>query len=198
MEFKEKIRKILDEREWKAVDRADLACAAVLIPLYSRGGKRYVLLTKRTNKVHHHKGQISFPGGRKKEGERLRETALRETKEEVGIKRSQVEILGKLDQVQTISNFLVTPYVGIISPPYLFTPNPEEVEEIIEVPLDFLLDESNVRVGIFHLQRKSMMSGMESRYYLYKDHVIWGATARMLLKFKEVLGDCLKKEVEHI
>jgi len=190
MEFKEEIKEILSKRECKPLNRPDLACAAVLIPLFSREGKKYVLLTKRTNKVHHHKGQISFPGGRRKEGERLWETALRETREEVGIERSQIEILGKLDQIQTISNFLVTPYVGIVSPPYLFIPNPEEVEEIIEVPLDFLLDESNIRIRNLN---KEDGSRMEPRYYLYKDYVIWGATARILMNLREVLGDCLKK-----
>jgi len=161
--------------------------AAVLIPIYQARGELHIVLTKRTDRVEHHKGEISFPGGaRDPEDADLIATALRESHEEIGLQRQHVEVIGRVDDFITVSQFHVTPYVGVIDPlaaPYRWLPQEREVAEILEVPLQHLLDPVNlVR------ERRSMPDGritdMES--FRWRDHLVWGATARMLKNFLDV------------
>src|ERR1035437_10818927 len=115
--------------------------AAVLIPLYVREKALWTLLTKRTDLVEHHKGQISFPGGGKHAADaNLWETAVRETEEEIGVSRKSVRILGALPRLVTVTEFEGAPFVGSSPYPVTFAPRPGEVESIIEVPLAYLLD----------------------------------------------------------
>jgi len=142
------------------------------------------LLTKRTEMLEYHKGQICFPGGGRHETDRdLRDTALRETFEEVGVRPEDVRILGELDSMGTFtSNFLITPYVGVIPYPYEFKVSVDEIESLIQVPVSELLDENNYREEVYDLDG-SIMTGF---VFDYRGEVIWGATARILRQLIEL------------
>lgn len=178
------IRQALSQRQKNVYKAEGLTAAAVLIPLYEKAGKCYLVVTKRTEMVDHHKGQISFPGGaRHAEDPTLRDTALRESWEEIGLNPKDVEILGELDDIPTYTtNFVISPFVGAIPYPYPFEVNPEEVEEVISVPLEVLLDKNNFR------EEMQFIDGMLVSQYFYHcgDQIIWGATARILKQFLEI------------
>ena len=178
------IKKILSCRSKACIEDARMKRAAVLIPLFEKGGEVHILFTRRTQQVPHHKGQISFPGGRWDEGdESLLATALRESSEELGITPRDVRVLGELDDICTVSDFCVSPFVGVIPYPYPFRVNPREIDEIIEVPFSALRDERSFSEGV---RRRD---GIESPVYFYRHlhHLIWGATARILKQFLELL-----------
>lgn len=180
-------RAILAEHNPRTLDVSAANEAAVLVLLYHMAGTEHVLFTMRTDTVEHHKSQISFPGGARHDAdEDLATTALRETWEEVGVTPEDVEIIGRLDQMITTSNFRVTPYVGVLRhAPYEFVPSPDEVAEVLEVPLRHLLDPTNKT-----MERRQRPDGAEwfSPEYWHNDHRIWGATARMLEGFLEILA----------
>ncbi len=159
--------------------------AAVLVPLIERPTGATILLTRRTEHLAHHAGQISFPGGRVEAGDTDPiDTALREAEEEVGLDRRQVEILGQLDRYQTITEFLVTPVVGVLEPPVQLNPDPHEVAEVFEVPLSFVLDPRN------HQRHALWIRGRCRYYYVlpYGEYRIWGATAAMLVGLARTLA----------
>jgi 8-oxo-dGTP pyrophosphatase MutT (NUDIX family) len=136
--------------------------------------------------VSHHKGQISFPGGRQDKGEDLLSTALREAKEEMGIEEKDVSILGELDDMCTVaSDFCISPFVGIIPHPYPFKINRQEIQEIIEVPISAFLDENK-----FHEELRER-NGEPLRVYFYQheDHTIWGATASIMKQLLDLLPE---------
>ncbi len=182
-----KISRILAQREKQTIILSDapLTPAAVLLPIYEKEGEYYILFTKRTQKVEHHKGQISFPGGARHEHDRdLKDTALRETFEEIGVRPEDVTILGELDNMSTLtSNFLITPFVGIIPYPYEFIINEDEIEELVEVPLSALADERNYREEVYIIEGAPNMG----RVFEYNGRVIWGATARILKQFLDLV-----------
>lgn len=152
--------------------------AAVLVPIVLRQPEPTLLLTRRTDHLHHHPGQVSFPGGRVEEEDASPvETALRETEEEISLARGHVELLGCLPQYRTGTGFDVTPVVGLVTPPFDLTPDPFEVAEVFEVPLSFLLDEAN------HQLHRVEVRGRLREYYAmpYGDYFIWGATAGMIV-----------------
>ena len=158
--------------------------AAVLVPLIAHDAGLTILLTQRTQHLTHHAGQVSFPGGRAEAQDNGPvATALRETREEVGLAPEQVEILGFLDRYQTVTGFMVTPVVGLIRPPLALQPDPQEVDEIFEVPLEFFLDRAN------HQRHSRVFKGQRRYYYAipYGNHYIWGATAAMLVSFVQTL-----------
>ncbi len=150
--------------------------AAVLIPIFVDGdGVPHLLLTKRTETVEHHKGQISFPGGGEEpEDGDLLETALRETYEEIGLPPASVDVWGRLDEAETVvSGFAVTPFVGFIPPPVALRPNPNEIAEIMTVPLAVFLNPANLRTEqVMHNGRPRQLL-----FYDYPPYVIWGLTA---------------------
>lgn len=158
----------------------------MLVPLFESGGAMHLLLTKRAEKVEYHKGQISFPGGRQEDGDAdLLETALRETHEEIGLAPSEVEVLGRLDEIEVIaSGFAVTPFVGLVPPPVDLRPNPDEIAEIVAVPLASFLDPANLRVE--HVVREGRL--VELVYYENISHMVWGATARIIKGLAELLA----------
>ena len=173
------------------IDNGSLIPAAVLVALYAKDGDYCVLLNKRSEEVEHHKGEISFPGGAKDpEDKNFLDTALRETEEETGINRNDVTILGELDEVVTRSNFHVKVFVGSIVYPYSFKPSAVEIAEVLEVPIKSLNDPSTWRI------ETRMEDGLpvSTRSYAYKDHLVFGVTARILQQFLEVLADGLEKE----
>jgi 8-oxo-dGTP pyrophosphatase MutT (NUDIX family) len=188
--LKQEIKRILAGREKKVIlfSNKPLRPAAVLIPIYKKDGDYYVLLTKRTEELEYHKGQICFPGGSRHEADSsLQETALRETCEEVGIRPEDVEILGELDSFGTLtSNFLITPYVGVIPYPYKFTVSEHEIDELVEVPFSSLADDSN------YWEEERTAEGVTGKasFFKYKDKVIWGATAKIL---KQLVDLAFKK-----
>ncbi len=162
-----------------------LVPAAVLVPIVARADGLTLLLTRRTDHLDKHAGQISFPGGRVEPGDATPdEAALRETREEIGLAADRFEILGCLDRYITRTGFSVTPLVGIVSPPMRLDPDPFEVAEIFEVPLDFVLDTSN------HRRCRRRLAGREYEFYAipWGDYFIWGATAGMLVNLCEFLN----------
>lgn len=169
-----------DEGRAPAGIPARLTPAAVLVPLINRASGVTVLLTQRTDHLSDHAGQISFPGGRAEQHDSsMEETALRETEEEIGLPRNQVELLGALPVYHTITGYRVTPIVGWVEPPLALDPDPFEVAEVFEVPLAFLLNPAN------HQRHSIVRDGQPHQYYAmpYQDRYIWGATAGMLIAF---------------
>ncbi|HET6781996.1 MAG TPA: CoA pyrophosphatase [bacterium] len=162
--------------------------AAVLVPLYDTEEGPYVLFTKRTDAVEHHKGQISFPGGAADPDDPdALSTALRETHEELGIAPHDVKVLGALDDVPTVvSGFVITPFVGIIPHPYPLRVNPVEIAEVLFVPLSIFRDADKMRVE----ERDREGERVTVYFYYYGPHEIWGATARIMKGFIDtVFGD---------
>ncbi|MBX6323953.1 MAG: CoA pyrophosphatase, partial [Rhodospirillaceae bacterium] len=161
-----------------------LTPAAVLVPLIDRPEGMTVLLTRRSDSLPHHAGQISFPGGCIEPHDAdAADAALREAEEEVGLPRSAVEIVGRLDTYLTRTGFAVTPVVGIVTPPLTLAPDPVEVAEAFEAPLAFLLDRAN------HRRDSREYNGGVRHFYAmpWGHHYIWGATAGMLVNLCDVL-----------
>jgi 8-oxo-dGTP pyrophosphatase MutT (NUDIX family) len=155
--------------------------AAVLLPLIHRRAPT-VLFTRRTPHLAAHAGQVSFPGGRVEESDlSLVETALRETAEETGITAGFVSVAGFLEPYKTGTGFAILPVVGLLTEGFALLPNPDEVAEIFEVPLDFLLDPANRQ------RHAAEWQGRRREYYAfsYEGHYIWGATAAILVDFVE-------------
>jgi 8-oxo-dGTP pyrophosphatase MutT (NUDIX family) len=161
-----------------------LKAAAVLVPIVEHEGALTVLLTKRTDHLADHAGQVSFPGGRiEPEDADPEHAALREAREEVGLPPEQVELIGRLDIYRTRTGFEVVPVVGLVRPPLVLTPDPHEVAEVFEVPLDFILDPVN------HELHSRELRGATRHFYVlpYEGRNIWGATAGMLVNLAQVL-----------
>lgn len=157
---------------------------AVLLLLFHRDDQYRFVLTRRRDDLASHAGQISLPGGRREEGESLRDTALRETYEEIGIEPEAVTVLGCLQSLYILpSDFEVTPFVGWHPDSPAFVPQPSEVAEIIEVPLVELLYEDTRREEVWERQGFSMVVP----YFQIGSHKVWGATAMMLSEFVERL-----------
>jgi len=184
--LKQQIKDLLAGRERQANDAPDLVCAAVLLPLLCKNGQWHVLVTRRTQDVEHHKGQISLPGGAcEPQDETMMHTALRETYEEIGVPPESVQVLGALDDFPTITNFIVTPFVGVIPHPLSYRLNPKEVEAVVEVPLAFLCDPSRLRIE----QREYEGQTFPVLFWDFGPHTIWGATARILKDFLDLIPD---------
>jgi len=184
-DFIDQVRKILNTRERRIIEQPSLARAAVLVPLFKKGQDCNIVFTKRSDNVRYHKGEISFPGGVFDERDlELERTALREADEEIGLKENDVQIIGVLDDIITVTQFIVTPFVGLFPYPYPFELSPIEIAELIEVPLSALLDE-----GSFSEREIIRGTGKEVVYaYQYENHIIWGATARILKQFLDLIS----------
>lgn len=158
-------------------------CAAVLIPMTWFGDEWHLLYTRRTDKVETHKGQVSFPGGACDPGEDTPEqTALREAEEEVGIRPQDVRLLGRLSPMITISDFRVTPVVGIVQWPYAFHVGSTEVARVFTIPLAWLADKSNR--WDFNLPGRTYSLIV---YHPYDGELLWGATAIMTDTFLKIM-----------
>jgi 8-oxo-dGTP pyrophosphatase MutT (NUDIX family) len=191
-DLSERIKEILTHREIKRVSVGDslmapgspLVRAGVLLPLFCKDGSYHILFTRRTDKVKRHKGEISFPGGIYDATDSdLSATALREAHEEVGLKPEDVQLLGALDEVMTLTDFIVSPFVGLIPFPYAFVPSVEEIEEIIILPLAGFLKEGVLSEEDWTYQDKT------ATVYTYHcgRHIIWGATAKILRQFLNLI-----------
>jgi len=180
------IQQALENRKQKTIKYKDgpSTPAAVLIPIFFKNDQAHILFTKRTETVGTHKGQISFPGGSKDDTDpSLQFTALRETEEEVGIKQQDVQVHGVTDNFFTITDFMVTPYVGSFSYPYNFRPSEHEIDRIIEVPLIHLIEDDSFQVQ--KLRRDGVTWNVH--FYNYKDDVIWGVTGFLLSNFLSIV-----------
>lgn len=158
--------------------------AAVLVPILPRAAGATVLLTQRTATLSSHAGQIAFPGGRADlEDGTVLSTALREAREEVGLAPDQVRLLGKMNPYMTGSGYDITPVIGLVEPTAAFVPSPDEVDDIFEVPLSFLMEGSNYQ----RLEREWKGAKRQTYAIPYKTHYIWGVTAGILRTLYETL-----------
>ena len=173
-----------DLEKQNEASRQPLKPAAVLL-LVVNHPQPTVLFTQRTAHLTDHAGQIAFPGGRCDEGDCTPErTALREAEEEVGIGADRIQVLGRLPEYRTSTGFAVVPVVGWAEPPLSYRPDPHEVADVFEVPLEFLLDTRN------HRYESAFYKGRMRHYWAmpYGERFIWGATAGMLVTFQRLLA----------
>lgn len=169
-----------------SIPQGDFRLAAVLVPLFVREDTLHVVLTKRTDNVRTHQGQVSFPGGSWESADgTLQHTALREAHEEVGLRSSDVEVIGVLDDLPTnVSGFLVRPFVAQVPHPYEFVHDVGEVDHVFTPPLELFADASRRR------EEYRERDGVRYPIYFYDvdGNVVWGATARMLVQLLDKLG----------
>jgi len=166
-------------------DTPKLRDAAVLVPLIQRPHGYGVLLTRRSTRLRHHPGQIAFPGGKvDADDSSILAAALREADEEIGLPQDLVQVLGTLPQHETVSAFQVTPFVGLVTKPFDLVPELGEVDEVFEVPLAHFMEPKNFTI------HPRIWQGIERRYFAvpHGPHYIWGATARILRMFCDVIG----------
>jgi len=157
--------------------------AGVLLLLFLRHSRIYLLFTRRTDKVLHHRDQISFPGGRLEPGESLRNCALRETQEELGVAADGILILGDLTPLYIPpSNYCIYPTVAATETEISFSPHPQEVAEVIEVPLAHLQNNNNILREEWKIRGNNVLVP----FYNYQGNKIWGATAMVLAEFLEL------------
>jgi 8-oxo-dGTP pyrophosphatase MutT (NUDIX family) len=184
-DFINQIQNLLSSRQRKVIEHPPFSHAAVLVPLFQKDGDCHLLFTKRSEEVKYHKGEISFPGGVVDEEDReLIHTALREAREEIGLKENDVQIIGVLDDIVTITKFIVTPFIGLFPHPYPFKVSEVEIAELIEVPLSSLLEED------CYSEREIFRGGQNEIIYSYQygKHIIWGATARILKQLLDLIS----------
>jgi 8-oxo-dGTP pyrophosphatase MutT (NUDIX family) len=178
---------LLDPDEAMALEVHGRTKAAVLVALYVDGGDLHSVFTRRHQDLSSHAGEISFPGGRRDDDEELRVTSLRETEEEIGLPREDVEIVGALRPTATVAtSFAVYPFVGLIEPGLTWTPSASEVDEVLELRL------SDLRAA--HSRKRLMHRGIPFRSDVYsvgEGLVIWGATARIVGDLLERIGPLL-------
>jgi len=184
MNIQDRVRTTLASLERREVTMPFTREAAVLMPIFERRGVPHFLLTKRTDEVETHKGQISFPGGMREAGENLEQTALRETFEEVGIGRDKISILGRFHDYLSITDYRVSPYAAYLSTPFVTKPQTTEVAEILEVPFSVFADPSRMRVE----QGRRRGKTVAVYFYSFGPHEIWGLTALIIKDFIEVLN----------
>ncbi|MFC0244523.1 CoA pyrophosphatase [Falsochrobactrum ovis] len=156
---------------------AKMRDAAVLVPVVDRGSEATLLLTKRSDRLRQHSGQIAFPGGAiDREDGTAEHAALREAREEIGLASNKAEIVGNLPRYLTGSGFSITPVLAVVNTPFEVYPNPDEVADIFEVPLSFLMDPAN------HRRESRVFNGKERFYYAmpYQERRIWGITAGII------------------
>ncbi len=186
LEVEEIARRLQQNMPHRVADEAPptpgVKCAAVLVPFLKEGGEWHLLFTRRTDKVESHKGQVSFPGGACDVGERTaEETALREAEEEIGLPAHKVRLIGRLPSMVTISQFRVTPVVGILDWPLALKISTIEVARVFTIPLVWLADPHN-RWEFHHPERGTVIV-----YHPFDGELLWGATARMTLMLVEML-----------
>lgn len=186
MTIEQHLRDRLSARAPCRVFETDLRPAAVLLPLVSEPDGHLLLLTRRSSTLRRQPNEISFPGGAVDSNDPSPlDAALRESEEEVGLKRSDVEILGQMDELVTVTGFVITPFVGVVRGPYPFRAN-HEVAELILVPLAWLRQPEVLRVEL-----RTVRPGLEVPVYHYRHgpHDIWGITGRLVKELLAVLPD---------
>jgi 8-oxo-dGTP pyrophosphatase MutT (NUDIX family) len=173
--------------------------AAVLIPLFQNHSSKedadgwQVLLTRRTNSVAEHQGQVAFPGGRADPTDTTPEmTALREAREEIGLDPTKVRILGRMQILHTISNYIVTPIVGVIPWPFMFQLEETEVSRVFSIPLNWLADPNNherrnrtIPETLVKILQKDSFPVIY--FHPYKDELLWGVSAEITVRLIDIL-----------
>jgi 8-oxo-dGTP pyrophosphatase MutT (NUDIX family) len=182
--FKDNLKLLLTKKEPKTIATGSLPFyreASVLVPLFYNDGEFWLLFTERTSTVEYHKGEVSFPGGTVDlDDDTWEQTAIRETFEEIGVREDDIEILGQLDDMTTLtSQFIIHPFIGMIRFPYSFHISRKEVERLIEIPLKFFLDPSQPQSHSIEYRGERI----EIPAFVYGDITIWGATQRILENF---------------
>ncbi len=181
-EFKEELRRRLASRPNRELEETGLKHSAVMVLLMNRDGAAHVLLTRRTNTVSTHKGQVAFPGGGMDDhDDDYRAIAYRETFEEVGIPRDRIEYLGRFDDYVSISGYHVTCFIGAIEYPYEYRLNRDEIESHFEAPLEMFVEQKFDRAEIYNFNGKDY----RVFFYYHGGYEIWGLTARILTDFGE-------------
>ncbi|HEY6953557.1 MAG TPA: CoA pyrophosphatase [Bacteroidota bacterium] len=178
--FRERLQNFFMHYHRVALPDSGLTRAAVLVPVFEKSNEPFLLLTKRTQDVEHHKGQISFPGGTSdKDDMDIVGTALRETSEEIGLASGDIEVMGTISDITIPTGFVVTPVVGYISslPPLKI--NRSEVESVLEVPFSFFRTQGNKKV--VKMMREGQMRDVY--FFTYCGSEIWGATAAIIDAF---------------
>ncbi len=184
--LKDGIAHILRQRTPHRADRPDFRLAAVLLPLYENEVGPHLVLTKRTDLVPTHKGEVSFPGGGFEEADGdLLTTALREAREEIGLDPKDVEVIGTLDDTATVtSRHVVRPFVGFVPHPYPYRLDPFEIERLIHLPISSLLRGAPFREEIWEREGRPVTVF----FYEHNRDTVWGLTARILKQFVDVVG----------
>lgn len=184
------LKRALSERSWQTISDASLTSAAVLLLLYPQKGEHILVLTKRSRSLPHHKGEVSFPGGvvEKSDASHLA-AAVRETQEELGVLLDGIEVLGGMGHVKTATNFVISSFIAYTASVLKFTPNPSEIEQVLEVPISELIDARNWREEV----RWKDGRPLRAYSYAWKGHIIYGATATILSDFlglwREAVGE---------
>ncbi len=174
----------MDSGEAKPVERRGSVDAAVLVPIFGTEDRPGVVLTQRREDMRRHAGEISFPGGRPEPDEGLLTTALREAEEEIALAPGEVDVLGVLPPVSTVvTGYMIHPFVGTIPAGLPFEPNPDEVAAVLLLDLDELRD----GFGMRRLIRRGVP--VRTATYVVGDHLVWGATARILRSLFELVGE---------
>jgi 8-oxo-dGTP pyrophosphatase MutT (NUDIX family) len=159
--------------------------ASVLMPLYREGDQDFLILMKRTWTVKAHPGEISFPGGMfESTDENSQATAIRECCEEIGVRKEDIEVLGRLDDERTLTGFVITPFVGVIPFPYRFRLSESEVAYLVHLPLSVLINSSPI---LERINYNGEVKEIQATYY--NGERIWGATCRILLKLKQMIDE---------
>lgn len=181
----EEIKKALKNFHPNRLEDDGSTRGAVLIPIFEKNDELFVLFTKRTDDLPTHKGQISFPGGKIEEKDKsMLDCAIREAGEEVGICSSAIELLGELNQTKTYgSNFLLSVFVGKIANPFKLIINEDEVDEIIEVPMELFFDENLWEKKTFTEKNEELSTW----FFTYQNYTIWGATAEITREFIDII-----------
>jgi 8-oxo-dGTP pyrophosphatase MutT (NUDIX family) len=162
-----------------------LTPASVLVPIVARQAEPTVIFTQRSAHLKVHSGQVSFPGGRAAAGDPSPEaTALRESREEIGLDSTRVEVIGRMGDYPPRTGYRITPVIGIVTPPFDLRADATEVDEIFEVPLAFLMDPAN------HQRHSREWQGVQRWFFAipYQRHYVWGATAGMLVNLSRQLA----------
>jgi 8-oxo-dGTP pyrophosphatase MutT (NUDIX family) len=177
------IKNRLERHKPQDIHCARSSWAGVVIPIFEKGKEVFIILTKRTQTVTMHKGEVSFPGGmyEDKDGDRIN-TATRECCEEIGIEKKDIEIIGRLDDMYTMTGFCIRPYVGVVPFPYDFKTSPDEVAYLIYLPLAYL---KGVKPLMEEAERSGHIEKVPSFYY--EGDRIWGATCRILLHLSRIV-----------
>ncbi|MCU0821825.1 MAG: CoA pyrophosphatase [Spirochaetes bacterium] len=180
--FKDTLRQRLLSRGIKRIDAPDFIPSAVMMLLMNKDGELHVFLTKRTDGVATHKGDVSFPGGSIDEGDKdAMDAAFRETHEEAGISSDKIEIIGQFDEYYSVTGFHVSTFIGVIEYPYKYKLNSAEIETCFDAPMSMFCNREFDRIEKFEFYNQEM----EVYYYSCRGFTIWGMTARILTDFAE-------------
>ena len=183
-ESQQKMRVNYDQSIELPFSKNNSTASAVLILLYLEDNEIHFFLTKRSNELEHHKGQISLPGGTQEENEELTHTALRETQEEIGINKTSISIIGSMTPLFVpVTGFMIHPFIGYSSNKLEPTPDPSEVEAIFSVNISDLLNEANRTIE----QRNIRGYDVEVPYFKLNNYEVWGATSMILSEFRDLI-----------